>query len=144
MGKFLNLLETHAGVILLCVIVLLVIDAILRVFFYGKARNTRSSRDGKGDNALASALLKEGLEGFVLIDNESGMPISVSDSISKFVGLKKESVYADLSLLFRGFSVGDRENIIGELNEWNKKDKFIYEAFWKLEEEEEKYYQIMV
>lgn len=147
MKELVQLLENHAGIVLLVMLVILLIDILVSVTRNGSAKNKIGIKASNNQALLATTLMKDGFDGYILVDNATNLPISVSENINKFLGVDAKSVYADITLLFRGLSNSDRQRFDEELKELNLNEisQYVFEAYWQLPGEERKsFYQVTI
>lgn len=130
MNLLLHLLEQNAGVILLCLILIVFADGLFRVCIFSKRRSAVKSGTRKNENAFLQMLNCSSKEAFALLEEKTLLAVWVSDNMEQVTGVPGENIFMDSAQIFAGLSESDKEKFIALYHSWDRKEEFCFEDPW--------------
>lgn len=133
MKEFLFSIDRHAAMILCILIAVVIGDIVIHLLTDSRKRQSFQKKTGREQRALLN-LQEKGDEAFVLVRSKTGIPVYVSESIEVLFGIRADSIYADRTVILRGFSKAEQERLMENYKKREDKEKFVFEAPWTMEQ----------
>ena len=131
--EFLFSIDRHAAMILCILIAVVIGDIVIHLLTDSRKRQSFQKKTGREQRALLN-LQEKGDEAFVLVRSKTGIPVYVSESIEVLFGIRADSIYADRTVILRGFSKAEQERLMENYKKREDKEKFVFEAPWTMEQ----------